>query len=116
MLDVSMQTRFILWYKGDRLVEYDTSGGRISVSTEPTGVSHLLLRHARPGDSANYTCSPSAGAPASLTLNTKDKPPCNKGTPPLLRQPPTTTSSPQHWQCYGVLVEEWCKDWGVWGC
>ncbi|XP_045107258.1 uncharacterized protein LOC123502111 [Portunus trituberculatus] len=60
---------FILWYKGDRLVEYDTSGGRISVSTEPTGVSHLLLRHARPGDSANYTCSPSAGAPASLTLN-----------------------------------------------
>lgn len=60
---------FILWYKGDRLVEYDTSGGRITVSTEPTGVSHLLLRNARPGDSANYTCSPSAGAPASLILN-----------------------------------------------
>lgn len=50
-------------------MEYDTSGGRISVTTEPTGVSHLLLRHATPADSANYTCSPSAGAPASLTLN-----------------------------------------------
>nr|XP_045589270.1 uncharacterized protein LOC123751214 [Procambarus clarkii] len=59
---------FILWYKGERLVEYDTSGGRIQVVTETDGVSHLLLHDAHLSDSANYTCSPSGGAPASLVL------------------------------------------------
>ncbi|XP_071550332.1 uncharacterized protein [Panulirus ornatus] len=60
---------FILWYKGERLVEYDRSGGRIQVMTGTEGVSHLLLQDARPSDSANYTCSPSGGVPASLILN-----------------------------------------------
>ncbi|KAG7159224.1 hypothetical protein Hamer_G016620, partial [Homarus americanus] len=60
---------YILWYKGERLVEYDTSGGRIQVVTEADGVSHLLLKDAHPSDSANYTCSPSSGTPASLLLN-----------------------------------------------
>ena len=60
---------YILWYKGDRLVEYDMSGGRIQVVTGAAGVSVLHLQEARPTDSANYTCSPSGGTSASLTLN-----------------------------------------------
>ncbi|XP_064103114.1 uncharacterized protein LOC135213130 [Macrobrachium nipponense] len=60
---------FILWYKGERLVEYENSGGRIQVQTEAGGVSHLLLNNALPEDSSNYTCSPAGGEPASLILN-----------------------------------------------
>ncbi|XP_064079635.1 uncharacterized protein LOC135196756 [Macrobrachium nipponense] len=60
---------FILWYKGERLVEYEKSGGRIQVHTETEGVSYLLLNDVRPEDSSNYTCSPAGGEPDSLILS-----------------------------------------------
>nr|XP_027230960.1 uncharacterized protein LOC113822627 [Penaeus vannamei] len=60
---------FTLWYKEERLVEYESSGGRIRVLTLPEGMSHLEIEDARTADSGNYTCSPSGGVPASLVLN-----------------------------------------------
>ncbi|XP_066965321.1 uncharacterized protein [Macrobrachium rosenbergii] len=60
---------FILWYKGERLVEYGNSGGRIQVHTGTEGVSYLLLNDVRPEDSSNYTCSPAGGEPDSLILS-----------------------------------------------
>ncbi|XP_064081864.1 uncharacterized protein LOC135198222 [Macrobrachium nipponense] len=60
---------FILWYKGRRLVEYENSGGRIKVLTQDGGISHLILNNVQPDDSANYTCSPAGGEPASLILS-----------------------------------------------
>lgn len=65
----SMIPGFTLWYKEERLVEYESSGGRIRVLTLPEGMSHLEIEDARTADSGNYTCSPSGGVPASLVLN-----------------------------------------------
>ncbi|XP_047479667.1 uncharacterized protein LOC125032532 [Penaeus chinensis] len=65
----SMIPGFTLWYKEERLVEYESSGGRIRVLTLPEGLSHLKIEDARTFDSGNYTCSPSGGVPASLVLN-----------------------------------------------
>ncbi|XP_068246236.1 uncharacterized protein [Palaemon carinicauda] len=65
----SLSPGFILWYKGKRLVEYESSGGRIQVQTGEDGVSHLYLKSTQPRDSSNYTCSPAGGEPASLILS-----------------------------------------------
>lgn len=59
----------MFWYKGDRLVDYEASGGRISVVTRLEGRSDLVLRHAKQDDSSNYTCGPAGGQSASVLLN-----------------------------------------------
>ncbi|KAF2366534.1 Immunoglobulin-like domain [Trinorchestia longiramus] len=60
---------FIFWYKGLSLVDYEASAGRIKVVTQTEGLSELVFRTADQQDSANYTCSPSGGQGASVTLN-----------------------------------------------
>lgn len=51
---------FIYWYRGGRVINYSQRGG-ISVITEPqTRTSKLIISHATPSDSGNYTCSPSS--------------------------------------------------------
>ncbi|CAL4065425.1 unnamed protein product [Meganyctiphanes norvegica] len=60
---------FIFWYRDNSLVDYDHSGGRVQVHTGSDGTSQLHLTKASPTDSANYTCWPSGGAKASVSLN-----------------------------------------------
>ncbi|XP_063242251.1 hemicentin-2-like [Bacillus rossius redtenbacheri] len=48
----------VLWYHNDQMINYDTSRGGVTVSTEPGPKTHsrLIVNAATRGDSGNYTC------------------------------------------------------------
>lgn len=60
--------QFVFWYHNDRMINYDTSRGGITVETEPgpKTQSRLTIRDAHDTDSGNYTCSASNTEPASI--------------------------------------------------
>ncbi|XP_071440426.1 uncharacterized protein [Hetaerina americana] len=60
--------QYVFWYHNDRMINYDTSRGGITVETEPGPKTHsrLTIRDASDGDSGNYTCSASNTEPASI--------------------------------------------------
>lgn len=62
---------YVFWYHNDRMINYDSERGGISVVTEngETTVSTLTIRHALPADSGNYTCDPSTAEPTSITVH-----------------------------------------------
>ncbi|XP_063242545.1 hemicentin-1-like [Bacillus rossius redtenbacheri] len=50
--------QYVFWYHNERMINYDTSRGGVSVSTEPGPKTHsrLIINSATHGDSGNYTC------------------------------------------------------------
>ncbi|XP_075215085.1 neurotrimin-like [Lycorma delicatula] len=69
MIDKSPQPpQYVFWYHNNRMINYDTARGGISVETEsgPKTQSRLTIRDAHDGDSGNYTCSASNTEPASV--------------------------------------------------
>ncbi|CAL4083036.1 unnamed protein product, partial [Meganyctiphanes norvegica] len=63
---------FILWYHGDRLVEYSTRDREMSVETRHTGDitrSSLLVLNATMEDSGIYACKPSNADKVSMTVH-----------------------------------------------
>ncbi|CAB3370260.1 Hypothetical predicted protein [Cloeon dipterum] len=60
--------QYVFWYHNDRMINYDTARGGISVETEPGPKTHsrLIIRDAHDTDSGNYTCSASNTEPASI--------------------------------------------------
>nr|CAD7569160.1 unnamed protein product [Timema californicum] len=60
--------QYVFWYHNDRMINYDTSRGGITVETEPgpKTQSRLTIRDAHDTDSGNYTCSASNTEPASI--------------------------------------------------
>jgi Immunoglobulin domain len=60
--------QYVFWYHNDRMINYDTARGGISVETEPGPKTHsrLIIRDAHETDSGNYTCSASNTEPASI--------------------------------------------------
>jgi hypothetical protein len=58
----------VFWYHNDRMINYDTSRGGITVETDPgpKTQSRLTIRDAHDTDSGNYTCSASNTEPASI--------------------------------------------------
>ncbi|XP_049788235.1 hemicentin-2-like [Schistocerca gregaria] len=60
--------QYVFWYHNDRMINYDTARGGISVDTEPgpKTQSRLTIRNAHDSDSGNYTCSASNTEPASI--------------------------------------------------
>ncbi|XP_046387494.1 roundabout homolog 2-like isoform X2 [Ischnura elegans] len=60
--------QYVFWYHNDRMINYDTSRGGITVETEPGPKTHsrLTIRDASDFDSGNYTCSASNTEPASI--------------------------------------------------
>ncbi|XP_050684097.1 uncharacterized protein LOC126978997 [Leptidea sinapis] len=58
--EVPESTRQVIWKNGERLLNYDTKRGGISVKTEATSngaLSRLYIANANRNDSGNYTCS-----------------------------------------------------------
>lgn len=56
---ISSPPSFIYWYKGSRVVNYSQRGGINVMTDRNTKTSKLVISKAEPGDSGNYTCSPS---------------------------------------------------------
>ncbi|XP_021939716.1 uncharacterized protein LOC110839609 isoform X1 [Zootermopsis nevadensis] len=50
--------QYVFWYHNERMINYDTSRGGVTVSTEPGPKTHsrLIINRATHGDSGNYTC------------------------------------------------------------
>ncbi|KAL7639903.1 UNVERIFIED_CONTAM: hypothetical protein RMT77_009316 [Armadillidium vulgare] len=59
---------FIFWYKNDRLVDYDSTNGRVEVDMSQSGQTQLIMKEVVVNDSANYTCDPSGGKADSVML------------------------------------------------
>lgn len=62
--------QYVFWYHNDRMINYDTARGGISVETLPgtETQSRLTIRDTHDGDSGNYTCSASNTEPASIYI------------------------------------------------
>lgn len=61
---------YIVWYHYNKIVDYVGMGGVVVVTQSgPNTISHLLVRDAGESDSGKYTCKPSNGEEASVTLH-----------------------------------------------
>jgi Immunoglobulin domain len=50
--------QYVFWYHNERMINYDTSRGGVTVSTEPGPKTHsrLIINSATLTDSGNYSC------------------------------------------------------------
>jgi len=62
---------YVFWYHGEKVVPYDSAGGRIEVFTSKgrETKSNLVIKKAGPSDSGNYTCKPSIAREASIKVH-----------------------------------------------
>ncbi|KAL1501081.1 hypothetical protein ABEB36_006474 [Hypothenemus hampei] len=61
--------QYVFWYHNDRMINYDTARGGITVETAPRPPrtqSRLTIQDTNDADSGNYTCSASNTEPASI--------------------------------------------------
>ncbi|XP_076329545.1 zwei Ig domain protein zig-8-like [Tachypleus tridentatus] len=61
---------FVFWYHNNRMINYDSARGRISVkkAEDNTVISKLHIIDIGKSESGNYTCGPSNASPASVSL------------------------------------------------
>ncbi|XP_069937217.1 uncharacterized protein, partial [Cherax quadricarinatus] len=61
---------YIVWYHYNKVIDYESMGGVVVVTQSGHNtVSHLLVKSAESADSGKYTCRPSNGEDASVTLH-----------------------------------------------
>ncbi|TGZ58350.1 Leucine-rich repeats and immunoglobulin-like domains protein 1 [Temnothorax longispinosus] len=59
--------QYVFWYHNNRMINYDTTRGSVTVQTDPGPTqSRLTIRQAVETDTGNYTCSASNTKPASI--------------------------------------------------
>lgn len=61
---------FVFWYHDDRMINYDSSRGEITIqkSTGDSAISRLFIKDATADDSGNYTCCPSNTEATSISV------------------------------------------------
>ncbi|XP_022251277.1 zwei Ig domain protein zig-8-like [Limulus polyphemus] len=61
---------FVFWYHNDRMINYDSSRGKITLKKkENTALSTLYIKNAKALNSGNYTCGPSNADATSVTVH-----------------------------------------------
>ncbi|XP_076335708.1 zwei Ig domain protein zig-8-like [Tachypleus tridentatus] len=62
---------FVFWYHNQRMINYDSARGKISVEkgSGDTAISTLYIKDAELTDSGNYTCGPSNAGPTSVYVH-----------------------------------------------
>lgn len=62
---------FVFWYHNDRMINYDSSGGEITVQKagKDQAISRMFIKNAQPHDSGNYTCCPSNADATSISVH-----------------------------------------------
>ncbi|XP_076356207.1 limbic system-associated membrane protein-like [Tachypleus tridentatus] len=62
---------FVFWYHNDRMINYDSSRGEITLqkASEDTAMSILYIKNAKALDSGNYTCGPSNADATSVIVH-----------------------------------------------
>uniref|UniRef100_A0A1B0CH33 Ig-like domain-containing protein n=1 Tax=Lutzomyia longipalpis TaxID=7200 RepID=A0A1B0CH33_LUTLO len=81
---VPQPTTYVTWKHGQRMLNYDTSRGGISVKTDLKiggAVSRLYIANANRYDSGNYTCALADVAMNTVTVHVKILPQCNMEAP-----------------------------------
>ncbi|CAK9800262.1 Zwei Ig domain protein zig-8 [Anthophora quadrimaculata] len=59
--------QYVFWYHNNRMINYDTTRGSVTVQTDPSATqSRLTIQQAVESDTGNYTCSASNTKPASI--------------------------------------------------
>lgn len=59
--------QYVFWYHNNRMINYDTTRGSVTVQTDPSSTqSRLTIHQAVESDTGNYTCSASNTKPASI--------------------------------------------------
>ncbi|CAB3373859.1 Hypothetical predicted protein [Cloeon dipterum] len=70
--------QYVFWYHNERMINYDTSRGGVTVSTEPGPKTHsrLIINNAKLTDSGNYSCRASNTDPdfIQVFVSKGDKP------------------------------------------
>ncbi|XP_054265536.1 zwei Ig domain protein zig-8-like [Macrosteles quadrilineatus] len=101
---VPRPSHFLHWRHGDKILNYDTTRGGISVRTDVTedgAWSRLLLAHATPRDTGNYSCSLSDVATTSVTVHVLD------GETPAAMQHGTSPQLSACWPQLMLLMTSW---------
>ncbi|XP_022239381.1 kin of IRRE-like protein 1 isoform X2 [Limulus polyphemus] len=62
---------FVFWYHNDRMINYDSSRGEITLqkASEDAAMSILYIKNAKALDSGNYTCGPSNADATSVMVH-----------------------------------------------
>ncbi|XP_022238593.1 uncharacterized protein LOC106456928 isoform X2 [Limulus polyphemus] len=62
--------KFVFWYHNNRMINYDSTRGDISVekAAAKTVISKLYIRDIGEAESGNYTCGPSNAGPTSVSV------------------------------------------------
>lgn len=58
----------IYWYRDHDMMNYSARGGISLITNKKRGKSSLLVTHAMPSDSGNYTCKPNNADPATVAI------------------------------------------------
>ncbi|XP_076370145.1 protein amalgam-like [Tachypleus tridentatus] len=67
--DSSVPPVYVFWYHNSRMINYDSVRGvQVKTETGPHTVSKLKIENVETTDSGHYSCTPSYGDPANITV------------------------------------------------
>ncbi|KAG8314493.1 hypothetical protein J6590_092047 [Homalodisca vitripennis] len=95
--------QYVFWYHNDKMVNYESTRGGVTVSTEPGPKTHsrLIVNRASHSDTGNYTCrAPNTDPDTIYVFVTKE----GENTAAIQRQNGAITTVPHTWELLLLAV------------